>query len=162
MYPLGMSQVNCFRTHNELTMYPLGILPFTPSGRRSSGLSETPHAPLPLPCRGLPPLLSTFLIAQLLHPTRPVEGEVWEEEEADRPTGGESAATPLHATLGATTARSPLLFRPPSRSHHLPTSRLDPLSSLSPLKQLLRLTTLLSSASLPTLRLDPETMRTSL
>ena len=31
IYPLGMSWVNCFRTHNELTMYPLGILPFAPS-----------------------------------------------------------------------------------------------------------------------------------
>ena len=31
IYPLGMSQENCFRTHNELTMYPLGILPFAPS-----------------------------------------------------------------------------------------------------------------------------------
>ena len=31
IYPLGMSQANCFRTHNELTMYPLGILPFAPS-----------------------------------------------------------------------------------------------------------------------------------
>ena len=32
IYPLGMSWANCFRTHNELTMYPLGILPFAPSG----------------------------------------------------------------------------------------------------------------------------------
>ena len=32
IYPLGMSRANCFRTHNELTMYPLGILPFAPSG----------------------------------------------------------------------------------------------------------------------------------
>jgi len=31
IYLLGMSQANCFRTHNELTMYPLGILPFAPS-----------------------------------------------------------------------------------------------------------------------------------
>ena len=31
IYPLGMSQANCFRTHNELTMSPLGILPFAPS-----------------------------------------------------------------------------------------------------------------------------------
>ena len=34
IYPLGMSWANCFRTHNELTMYPLGILPFAPSGYR--------------------------------------------------------------------------------------------------------------------------------
>ena len=31
IYPLGISRANCFRTHNELTMYPLGILPFAPS-----------------------------------------------------------------------------------------------------------------------------------
>jgi len=31
IYLLGMSRVNCFRTHNEFTMYPLGILPFAPS-----------------------------------------------------------------------------------------------------------------------------------
>jgi len=31
IYLLGMSWANCFRTHNELTMYPLGILPFAPS-----------------------------------------------------------------------------------------------------------------------------------
>jgi len=30
-YLLGMSQANCFKTHNKLTMYPLGKLPFTPS-----------------------------------------------------------------------------------------------------------------------------------
>jgi len=30
-YLLGMSQANCFKTHNKLTMYPLGKLPFAPS-----------------------------------------------------------------------------------------------------------------------------------
>ena len=33
MNPLGMGWVNCFRTHNELTMDPLGILVFAPSER---------------------------------------------------------------------------------------------------------------------------------
>jgi len=32
-YLLGMSQVKCFKTHNKLTMYPLGKLPFAPSER---------------------------------------------------------------------------------------------------------------------------------
>jgi len=31
IYLLSMSWANCFRTRNELTMYPLGILPFAPS-----------------------------------------------------------------------------------------------------------------------------------
>ena len=30
-YLLGMSQANCFITHNKLTTYPLGKLPFAPS-----------------------------------------------------------------------------------------------------------------------------------
>jgi len=37
MYPLGMSWANCFRTHNSLTMYPLGILPFAPSASTNEG-----------------------------------------------------------------------------------------------------------------------------
>ena len=31
MDPLGMGWVNCFRTHNEITVDPLGILVFAPS-----------------------------------------------------------------------------------------------------------------------------------
>ena len=37
IYPLGMSWANCFRTHNELTMYPLDILPFAPSEMTTDG-----------------------------------------------------------------------------------------------------------------------------
>jgi len=40
-YPLGMSQVNCFSTHNELTMYPLGKLPFAPSGCKEKWSDDT-------------------------------------------------------------------------------------------------------------------------
>jgi len=29
--PVGICQVNCFKTHNELTLYPLGKCPFAPS-----------------------------------------------------------------------------------------------------------------------------------
>jgi len=35
-YLLGMNWVNCFKTHNKLTMYPLGKLPFAPSGNPGS------------------------------------------------------------------------------------------------------------------------------
>ena len=33
-YPLGNDWANCFKTHNELTMYPLGKWPLAPSMKR--------------------------------------------------------------------------------------------------------------------------------
>jgi len=41
-YLLGMSQVNCFKTHKKLTMYPLGKLPFAPSVYYESGTRNLP------------------------------------------------------------------------------------------------------------------------
>jgi hypothetical protein len=53
MYPVGIQQANCFRTHNELTMYPLGKWPLAPSVRdwkarfhRLSGVSDFPAVDL--------------------------------------------------------------------------------------------------------------------
>ena len=34
MCPVGIGWANCFRTHHELTMYPLGKCPLAPSGSR--------------------------------------------------------------------------------------------------------------------------------
>jgi len=39
-----------------------------------------------------------FFITQVFHPTISEEGEVWEEEEVDRPTGGKSTVTLLCVT----------------------------------------------------------------
>ena len=36
MYPVGIGWANCFRTHHELTMYPLGKCPLAPSVTRYS------------------------------------------------------------------------------------------------------------------------------
>ena len=44
-YLLGMSWVNCFKTHNKLTMYPLGKLPFAPSEISLTSRSATRPSP---------------------------------------------------------------------------------------------------------------------
>ena len=35
-YLVGINQVNGFKTHNELTMYPLGNYPLAPSDKKGS------------------------------------------------------------------------------------------------------------------------------
>ena len=82
-YPLGVGWANCFRTHNELTMDPLGILVFAPSDRNPdesinmsdlssnesmanlSSNSTTPHHPM----TGSPPTLINATFSPLNNPS---------------------------------------------------------------------------------------------